>query len=153
MTDDVFKKILLLYAASYCEDRMSATLTDLYESSCAGKGALTNFVKNQALRGQYFKLFDWETQKATKFFKLFGQDFHEHMSSKIKNEPIWDNSIRAFLELGHLRNTAIHENLAMYNLDKTIEEVLKLYKDAAFFIEGFPAEIQNHIEQIDQNIA
>ena len=35
-------------------------------------------------------------------------------------------SIRAFLELGNLRNEAVHENYAVFFLNKTVDEVFDL---------------------------
>ena len=104
--DDVFKKNVLLSAASYFEDRITTILTDLYVSNYPEGRVLAEFVKNQAIKQQYFKLFDWGAKSAKRFFKLFGEDFNKHMQEKVQDDYCLDDSIKAFLELGELRDKA-----------------------------------------------
>lgn len=143
--DDVFKKILLLCAASYCENRLTEILFNLYKDSCKGECALPTFVKKQALERQYFRLFDWKQQNANQLFGLFGNDFKTHMKKKVEDSRDLDESIRAFLELGRLRNQAIHENLATFSLDKNAEDVFQLYEQTHLFVEVFSSEIRGYI--------
>ena len=145
--DDVFKKNVLLSAASYFEDRITTILTDLYVSNYPEGRVLAEFVKNQAIKQQYFKLFDWGTKSAKRFFKLFGEDFNKHMQEKVQDDYCLDDSIKAFLELGELRDKLIHNNLAAYSLDKTPEEIFDLYEKATHFVETFPSDLENYIRQ------
>ena len=145
--NDIYKKILLHYAASYCESRMVDALTDLYVNNCPENLVLTEFVKNQAIRRQYFKFFNWNDSNANQFFKLFGKEFKKHMETKITEDSDLGKSIKSFLELGHLRNMATHDNLATYNLNKTVGEVFELYEDATHFIEKFSSEINKFVNQ------
>lgn len=145
--DDVFKKFLLLSAASYIEAEMTNILINLYKDSCSGGSALSTFVKNQALARQYFTLFDWKAQNSNKLFSLFGADFKTHMIKKVKESRDLDESIQAFLELGLLRNNTVHENLAVYPLDKTADDVFNLYNRAHLFVNTFSDEISEYIER------
>ncbi len=43
-------------------------------------------------------------------------------------------AVAAFLELGDLRNLLVHENFAAYLLEKTSEEIYKLYRQALRFV-------------------
>lgn len=144
--DDVFKKTLLLGAASSYETEITNILIDLYKNNCSGGCVLPAFVQSQALERQYFKLFDWNDQNANKLFGLFGVDFKKHMKNKVKENRELDESIRAFLELGRLRNEAVHKNLVIYTLDKNAKEVFELYERARLFVKIFSDEIHKTIK-------
>ena len=144
--DDVFKKALLLYAASYYETLMTRILINLYEDNCCGNPILAEFVKNQALAHQYSKLFQWRDNNANSFFGLFGGNFKNYMKEKVKNSSNLSESVKAFLELGELRNQATHRDLATFSLDKTADEVFELYQQAELFIDMFSAEINDYIQ-------
>ena len=143
--DDIFKKFLLLCGASYCEGRMTEILVNLYKDSCGDERALSTFVQKQALERQYFKLFDWESRNANKLFDLFGIDFKKHMQKKVNDDRDLDESIRAFLELGSLRNQAVHENLATFSLDKNADDVFELYQKTDHFLRVFSSEIRQFV--------
>ena len=140
--DDVFKKTLLLSAASYCESRLTEILLSLYESKCGGSVALSEFVRNQALGRKYHQLFNWEANNANQFFGLLGEDFKAHMLGKLKANSDYKNAEAAFLELGRLRNQAVHDNLAAFSLEKSVGEVLELYDRARSFLNIVDNEVR-----------
>ena len=146
--DDVFKKFLLLSAASYLETEMTDVLTNLYKDNCSGGSVLPTFVKKQALTRKYFTLFEWNAPNANKLFSLFGADFKTYMVSKVKENTDLNESIQAFLELGRLRNEIIHENLAVYTLQKTVDDIFDLYNQARFFVKTLSDEISEYIERV-----
>ena len=142
--DDIFKKAILLCAASYYETRVSTILTDLYKNNFGDDHVLTEFVKNQAVERQYFKMFRWDKNNLNGFFRLFGSDFKEYMQEEVQKDAALDKSIKAFLKLGLLRDKATHGNLVEYNLEMTADEVFSLYEQSAFFVDNFPEYIESY---------
>lgn len=84
---------------------------------------------------QYHTYFEWDGKNANKFFALFGKDFKNQLVQKIKKEPTLDIALKAFLELGNMRNCLVHQNFANYTIDKTAKEVYDLYQEAMIFVQ------------------
>ncbi len=142
--ESVFAKTLLLSAASYYESRLTAILTGLYEIGDQRSRVLAEFVKNQAIGRRYAQLFDWNAPNANRFLSAFGRDFRSYMQGIIGNDTELEESIKAFLELGNLRNQLVHENYAEFPLNKTAHEIFDLYRKADRFVEGFPEDIKRY---------
>ena len=144
--NDVFTKMLLLSAASYCESRTIDILIKLYEDRCGGgKTALAEFVKSQALNRKYYQLFDWDARNTNRFFGMFGSGFREYMQAKLENNSEYKDRVKAFLELGKMRNEIVHENLATFNLGKNADEIFSLYRDSQLFLDMIDTEIRLYI--------
>ena len=158
---EAFSKTLLVSAASYYEYRFTEILVGLYEHAGNRSTALAEFVRNQAIGQRFAQLFAWGDHNANRFFSFFGGDFRSHMTQKVRQNRDLEESIRAFLELGNLRNQLVHRNYAAFPLTKTVDEVFDLYQKARLFVrnkcihrteyEGFPSEISAYIEQSTLN--
>ena len=135
----------MLSASSYFEIQIRAILLELYTKNCHGEYILTELVKAKILKRGYSGLFQWEDYDASGFFKLFGTGFNEYMQYKIANDCRLEDSIKAFIKIGGLRNGMIHQNLVMYSLDKTLDEVFDLYEKAVHFIETLPGYFEDYI--------
>lgn len=96
---------------------------------------LFSFLKNKAIERQYHTYFDWEGNNVNKFLGLFGQDFKEQISNKIKNDSNREKQAKAFLTIGLERNKMVHENFMDYNLEKTFDEIVELHKQSSLFID------------------
>ena len=140
-----FAKTLLLSAASYFEDRMTNGIEQVFRDGTDGSDALVSFVLKTAIERRYHQWFDWKKNNANQFFSKFGDDFREFMQNKISSNKNLDESIKAFLELGNLRNRLVHKNFARFSIDKTAEEVFESYQKADEFVEGFLTDIRQHI--------
>ena len=46
------------------------------------------------------------------------------MKQRVQEDRDFDESVKAFLEIGNLRNQMVHEDYADFQLNKTVEEVL-----------------------------
>lgn len=68
------------------------------------------------------------------------------MIQKVKADNKLDESIKAFLEIGNERNKMVHQNFAEIIIDKTAEEIYKLYQTALYFIDTMKTEL---IKQTD----
>ncbi len=132
-------KVLLLAAASYCE---SAIVSCVVEYFCSAMGTDESvrimFVKRQALERKYFQLFNWESKNVNKFWSLFGSDFQAYAKTVVAGDEDLQNSIKSFLELGHLRNQLVHENYLQFQLQKTTDEIFAQAVEALGFVNALP---------------
>lgn len=59
------------------------------------------------------------------------------MCTRIKGDEELKESMQAFLEIGNERNKLVHQNYAAFPMEKTLEEIYKLYQCAFKFVEHF----------------
>ena len=139
-----FKKVIALSSASYFEHKIQDVLIEFVTKETNNNTRAVSFFKKKAIGMQYHTFFSWGEKdnpdkpgkNANSFFALFGDEFKKKVEDEIKNNEDLERSIKAFLEVGHLRNILIHSNFAAYNLDnKTAEEIFDLYKKGLPFIE------------------
>lgn len=133
IADTEFKKNLLLSAASYFEDLITNMILDFVENN-SSKPIIKSFVKNTAVERQFYTYFDWKSKNANKFFSLFGEEFKKQAEKDIKDNDDLKKSIQDFLQLMYLRNQLVHENFAVFPMEKTSEEIFTLYSSACIFI-------------------
>jgi hypothetical protein len=138
-----FKKVIVLSAASYFEHKIQELLVEFVVKKTNNDIPALNFFKKKAITMQYHTYFSWgEKNKpdrpgknANTFFSLFGEDFKRQAEEKTKKSNDLNVAMKAFLEIGHLRNILVHSNFAAFNFDnKTTEEVVSLYKSGLLFV-------------------
>jgi hypothetical protein len=129
------RKVLLLSAASYFEHRIQDIIVSFITQKTNGDAKAISFIKQKGVDRQYHTYFSWDDGNANRFFGLFGPEFREKMKAEAKNDAQFAESIKAFMELGQLRNELVHINFANYPLEKTAEEIYKLYKTAEKFVD------------------
>jgi hypothetical protein len=146
-----FKKVIVLSSASYFEHLIQDLLVDFISRETNNNTKAVNFFKKKAISLQYHTYFTWGEKNnpdkpgknANTFFALFGDDFKKSVETEIKASSDLEASVKAFLEIGHLRNILVHSNFAAYNLDnKTTEEIFELYKTGMPFIEYIKSKLQ-----------
>lgn len=139
-----FKKVIALSAASYFEHSIQEILVSFISQESNNNSKVINFFKKKAIGMQYHTYFDWGEKdnpdkpgkNANVFFALFGDDFKKQVAEEIKSDEKLEISMKAFIEVGHLRNILVHSNFAAYNLDnKTTEEIFDLYKTGLPFVQ------------------
>jgi hypothetical protein len=140
---DNFRKVLLLAAASYFEDRVCNAVIEFVRERATGSALIENFVRNKAIARQYHSWFSWDGNNANSFFGLFGADFRALMVARVGKSPDMQLAIRAFLELGNERNKLVHENYATFAMEKTLDEVYDLYQRSRAFVEGLPSALKD----------
>lgn len=140
-----FAKTLVVSSASYFEARLTDSLVELYSEATNQAEALVQFVRNLAIDRRYFQWFDWSSNNANSFFGKFGGDFRTFMSDKALSDENVQISIRAFLELENLRNNLVHGNYAVFQLDKSVDDIVSLYQNGLKFVEDFPKEIRGYL--------
>jgi HEPN superfamily RiboL-PSP-like protein len=142
VADDIFRKALLMSAASFFERRMTESVLQFVVQVTAEDHVLTWLIRNKVVSRQYHTWFDWEEKNANNFFGLFGVEFREHMKTLVEQDDTLRSSIQAFLEVGRERNRLVHQDFASFSLEKTAEEIYKLYCSACNFVECFPSMIK-----------
>ncbi len=142
---DSFRKTLLIAAASYFEVQLTQTIVDLYGEADQGAGILSAFVRRKAIGNSFSSLFNWDSPNANSFYKLFGTDFADIMKIRVREDQGLSESVKAFLEIGHLRNQLVHRNYADFQLDKTLEEIYEDYQVASKFLNTFPIVVRECI--------
>jgi len=139
--DANYRKALLLAAASYFEVRLCSHITEYVEGVCGSARPVPEFVKNKAVKRQYHTYFDWDRNNANPFFGLFGAEFRDRMAAEVEADDDLRDSISAFLEVGRERNRLVHQDFASFALEKTAEEIFKLYQRALPFVEAMPGHL------------
>ena len=140
-----FGKALALSVASNFESRVTQSVADLFHDN-TGSEALVAFVKSKAIARRYHDWFNWDAKNANQFFSAFGPGFKDFMANKCHKDATLDASVRAFIELGDLRNRLVHENYAQFSMDKTVGEIFDLYKRAEMFVSSFREAMDAYIE-------
>lgn len=135
-TNDTMSKVLLLAGASNLEHEVSSLLMEHFKLTTGGAVVVVEFLKNKGLARNYHTFFTWESKNANSFFGLFGEGFKAFAKKEVTDDPDLERAVRAFLEIGLLRNQLVHQNYAAFTLNKTAEELYQLYKDAFGFVEG-----------------
>lgn len=139
-----FKKNLVLSAASYFEHELTSILTECVVKKTNNSDELVSFFRKKAISMNYHTLFYWGEKdnpdqpgkNANTFLSLFGASFKTQCEKEIKDSSGLDMAVKAFLEIGHLRNILVHSNFASYELDnKTTEEIYSLFKKGIVFID------------------
>lgn len=132
--DRHLKKVILLSAASYFEHLIQEMLISFISKSC-GKTEATYFLKNKAINRQYHTFFAWDAKNANKFLSLFGDDFKKKVENEINQDDDLQKAMKAFLEIGQLRNTMVHSNFASFDItNKTTDEIFQLYNSSKKFV-------------------
>ena len=146
--DDAFTKTLIVATASYFEVQLTETILGIYQTSTSGFEQLVEFVRTKAIGRGFAQLFDWgkdgrPSHNANHFYSFFGGEFSRHMRELVRQDEDLDNSVRAFLEIGNLRNHMVHGDYANFTLEKTATDIYKLYEKATLFLAMFSQELES----------
>jgi len=143
--DRHFKKVIILSSASYFEYRIQNILIGFVAEKSGNNNELISFFKKRAIGMQYHSLFTWGEKNdpdkpgknANTFLSLFGDEFKQKVGQEINNNDVLSEAMKAFLEIGHLRNILVHSNFAVYPMDDNItsDEIYGLHKKGRVFVE------------------
>jgi len=141
-----FRKVLVMAAASYFEVAVRDVVTSFVSKGSRNNEWIVTFAQKKGLERQYHTLFQWDGKNANSFFGLFGQNCREGHLKDVKAHDSLDECIRAFLELGQLRNQLAHENFGTFALPKTTDELVELYRKADSFVEYLRSFFDTQLE-------
>ena len=152
--EDAFSKTLIVAIASYFEVRLTQIILEVYRETTQGSEVLVEFVRRQAIGRRFAQLFQWGNEgspgpNANSFYRLFGDGFSTYMRQRVQNERNLDEGVKAFIEIGNIRNYMVHGNYADFQLNKTAGEVYSLYETASKFIDEFPTAIREFTSRQD----
>ena len=139
----VFTKTLLLSAASYFEHEICRMVQAFIAHKAQNDEYVMAIVKQRIIKRQYHSYFQWKENNANSFFSLFGSTFKEKRLQDLKNNPELQPAIKSFMELGRERNKLVHQNFADCTIEKTADEVYKLYQQAAVFIDFLDSQFSS----------
>jgi hypothetical protein len=128
-------KTLLLSIASFFESRITNSITDYAARVSKSDEALTSLVRIKAIERQYHSYFQWRegSRSVMPFFGMLGSALKDAVKQEMKAGDL-AQAADAFLELGDLRNLLVHGNFANYSLEKTSDEIYRLYGLALRFV-------------------
>ncbi len=144
--EEEFAKTLTIAAASYFEVELTEKIVGLYSKATGGVEYLSEFVRRQAIGRRFAQLFNWDqngrpARNANSFYILFGGDFRDFMAGRVSQDTNLMDAVRAFIEIGSLRNNMVHGDYANFTLGKTAGEVHELYMKASLFLDDFPKAV------------
>lgn len=132
--NDIYKKSLLLSAASYFEVTITKTIHDFVNGKSRQNPEIVAFVDNKAIKRQYHTFFNWEGNNVNQFFGLFGDAFKRRAREEIQAKGLGEAEV-AFLSIGQERNRLVHQNYIEAQINDTFEEIWIKYEKACDFVE------------------
>ncbi len=150
-------KFLVLAIASFFEEEVMK-ITKQFQSKISQDKAIGIPLNKEGTNRKYHTYFRWESANANRYFKLFGEDIEKKIKDKISKDKeeseknnrgkkeeekriSIDESIKAFLKIGRLRNELTHQNIANYSLEVSRKEIHDLYQQASKFIDFLKQEL------------
>lgn len=148
--DAHFRKTFLISCASYHETYLQEILISFLQASTSDN-RLISFGQAKGIKRQYHTYFTWDNEgkvpnNINSFLGLFGAEFKDSVSKEISSNPALKGKMKAFLEIGNLRNQLAHQNLLCFNLEKTFDELVELNKQALDFLEYLRSKFVGDIE-------
>ena len=144
--EEMFRKTLLLAAASHFENEVKNHIMRIVLKHAGGAEVIREFIRNKAIERQFHTYFDWRARNANKFFGLFGEGFKSHMVSRVRSDPNLELAIRAFIEIGNERNRLVHEDFGNFPLEKTSGEIFELFRRASLFVDSLESTFDEYLE-------
>lgn len=130
-------KVLLMAAASEFEHYVCGHIKQYVADNSTGV-RIGFLVERKAIARQYHSFFDWPSRKANQFWALFGPDYKKAVEREISSKDELSDGLKAFLEIGAVRNELVHNNFADMTINTTLDEVYVLYQKGASFVEALP---------------
>lgn len=138
--DELFRKNLLVAAASYFEQRVKDIMLDFVRDSTDGNERLVSLVRDKITERGYHNLFQWDNtaRNANRFWSSFGEPFNTEIREVIRQDIDLEEGIKEFIELGRDRNRLVHQDFGAFSLEKTAPEIYESYKKALVFVNDLP---------------
>ena len=140
-----YPKVLAVSAGGYFEERITGIIMEHVASAASNEVVTLSLVRNKAIARQYHTFFVWDGNNGNTFYGLFGEDFKRAMSDQVKESKELEDSVRAFLRIGNLRNEIAHSDFANYPITYTADEIYEMYQQACKFVDEFAAKLQEFL--------
>lgn len=132
--DSVYKKVLVLSAASYFESTVSNLILQFANEVSSKDKRIVKLIESKVIERQYHTLFDWNSKNTNAFWKLFGDETKTKARSTIDGDEMLKSAENSFIRMGQLRNRLVHENFAEYDVNLTLEDIYSEYRLACTFV-------------------
>lgn len=129
-----FRRSLVLAIASSFEHEVTAIMREIPRVHASGSAVIAGILEQRVVSRQYHTYFDWEGKNANKFFGMFGPEFSERAKAYVKENQTLKQSITDFLQLGETRNKLVHLDYVTFDVDKSPDDIITLYRSARRFI-------------------
>ncbi len=149
--DEYLGKALLVAAASHFEARMAQEVARLVEEIVGSNHLLLHLINARVIRRQYHTWFDWKATNANHFFQMFGKEFSQYAIAQVRSDEELSDAIVDFIDIGRTRNLLVHEDFGNYVMDKTHDDVYRLYRSANKFVDWFPETIRAFIQEFSES--
>jgi hypothetical protein len=126
---------------SYFEKEIGRLIISFVDKKSKSSPELIAVVQGKVVDRHYHTFFSWEGNNANSFFAMFGDDFKLRANAAVKADAAMAESIRAFLQLGNLRNLLVHENYALFPVDTSSLDIFQLYTRAKIFLAFVEAQL------------
>lgn len=144
VVDDVFRKSLLLAAASFFESALADVIREFAADTVGQDHPLYGMVEKKGIDRQYHTWFDWDRRNANRFFAIFGESFKTFMETRVRDDPALADAISAFMEVGSDRNALVHQNFASFTVEKTANEIFDRYEKGLPFVVAFRSHLSDY---------
>lgn len=141
--EEIFQKSLYVAIGSYFEQRITTYIVEFMSEASGGNVLVREFTRIKGVSRQYHTFFEWGGRNANRFFAMFGSDFRDHMVQHVRGNPEYADAIRAFLEVGDMRNEVAHD-FGSVTLTKTVDEIYQRYRQALAFVEEIPLRFEEY---------
>ena len=131
--EDNSRKALVLSAASLFEHRITEAILSYTDKASNSDACVTSLIRNKAVKRQFHTFFDWERKKPGPFFTLLGDELGGTLKAGCAISP-GKEQVEAFMEIGRLRNSLVHQNYAEFLLDKSADDIRQLCESADRFV-------------------
>jgi hypothetical protein len=139
---ETLRKSLLVAVGNFFEKRITGEIEVIAREAAPAHPCMQEFVKNKALTRQYHSLFAWRENNANAFLSLFGVSFKQRVREKISADQAVRDGEMAFMELGRLRNTLVHEDYMIFPSEKSAEEIFGTASLANEFVNVVVSELR-----------
>ena len=144
--EEIFQKSLYVAIGSYFEQRITGHIIEFMTGAAGGNVLVREFTRIKGVSRQYHTFFNWSASNANGFFGMFGSDFKDYMIRYVRGNPEFADAIKAFLEVGNVRNEVAHD-FGSVTLTKTVQEIYQSYRQALTFVDEIPVRF----EEFEQN--
>lgn len=139
--NDNFRRSLILAIASSFEHRIAGLIRGIPTVHAADNPIIRGMIEKKYLARQYHTFFDWDGGTANTFFNMFGTQFAEMAKARVREDGNLEKAIRDFLQLGSSRNNLVHRDYVTFDIDKTPDDIIGMYRSAGIFIEFLEREL------------
>lgn len=138
--EDVFRRNLLISAASYFEHDLCKRIDSVFSSKGYSEECVS-LIRSKAIARQFYSYFDFKSSNTNRLFSAFGDACKERAVVALKGDSELRDSQNSFLHICAMRNNMVHENFAAFSMDVSSDEIIEDFKRGLKFLDFFEVMI------------